>query len=90
VDLSNPVERTLRYRFEDLQGIIFGMNMSAEDRAAIVRIIATKCAEMGRTDFEFYQAYYSRLTGKVEAALWDLVKFHPAETAPLSPPKALS
>ena len=90
VDLSNPVERTLRYRFEDLQGIIFGMNMSAEDRAAIFRIIATKCAEMGRTDFEFYQAYYSRLTGKVEAALWDLVKLHPAETAPLSPPKALS
>ena len=90
VDLSNPVERTLRYRFEDLQGIIFGMNMSAEDRAAIVRIIAAKCAETGRTDFEFYQAYYSRLTGKVEAALWDLVKFHPVETAPLSPPKAAS
>jgi len=64
VDLSNPVERTLRYRFEDLQGIIFGMNMSAEDRAAIVRIIATKCAEMGRTDFEFYQAYYSGSLGR--------------------------
>lgn len=81
VDLSNPAERTLKYRFEDLQGIIFGMNMSTEDRAAIVRIIAAKCVETGRTDFEFYQAYYSRLSGKVEAAQWDLVKFHPAETA---------
>jgi hypothetical protein len=90
VDLSSPAERTLKYLFEDLQGILFGMNMSAEDRAAIVRIIAAKCAETGRTDFEFYQAYYSRLTGKVEAALWDLVKFHPAESAPLSPPKAAS
>ena len=88
VDTSNPVERTLKYRFEDLQGIIFGMNMSAEDRAAIVRIIGAKCAESGRTDFEFYQAYYSRLTGKVEAALWDLVKFHPAAKASLSLPKA--
>jgi hypothetical protein len=88
-DLSNPVERTLRYRFEDLQGIIFGMSMAAEDRAAIVRIIATKCAETGRTDFEFYQAYYSRLTGKVEAALWNMVKFHTAEIAPLSPPQAV-
>ena len=87
VDLSNPAERTLKYRFEDLQGIIFGMNMSAEDRAAIVRIITAKCAETGRMDFEFYQAYYSRLSGKVEAAQWDLVKFQPAETAPLSPPK---
>jgi hypothetical protein len=90
VDLSSPAERTLKYLFEDLQGIIFGMNMLSEDRAAIVRIIAAKCAETGRTNFEFYQAYYSRLTGKVEAALWDLVKFHPAETAPLSPPKAAS
>jgi len=90
VDLSNPARRTLKYRFEDLQGIIFGMNMSAEDRAGIVRIIAAKCAQTGRTDFEFYQAYYSRLTGKVEAALWDLVKFHPVETAPQSPPKATS
>jgi RNA processing factor Prp31 len=78
------------YRFEVLQGIIFGMNMSAEDRAGIVRIIAAKCAQTGRTDFEFHQAYYSRLAGKVEAALWDLVKFHPAETAPPSPPKATS
>jgi hypothetical protein len=90
VDLSSPAERTFKYLFEDLQGIIFGMNMLSEDRAAIVRIIAAKCAETGRTNFEFYQAYYSRLTGKVEAALWDLVKFHPAETAPLSPPKAAS
>jgi hypothetical protein len=88
VDLSSPAERTLKYLFEDLQGIIFGMNMLSEDRAAIVRIIAAKCAETGRTNFEFYQAYYSRLTGKVEAALWDQVKFHPTGTAPLSPPKA--
>jgi hypothetical protein len=90
VDLSNPAKRTLKYRFEDLQGIIFAMNISTGDRAAIVRIIATKCVETGRTDFEFYQAYYSRLSGKVEAAQWDLVKFKPAETAPLSPPKAES
>jgi hypothetical protein len=87
VDLSNPAERTLKYRFEDLQGIIFGMNVSAEDRAAIARIIAAKSAETGRRDFEFHQAYYSRLSGKVEAVQWDLVKFQPAETASLSPPK---
>ena len=81
VDLSIPAERTLKYRFEDLQGVIFGMNMTAADRAAIVRIIDAKCAAIGRTEFEFYQAYYSRLTGKVEAALWDLVKFHSPRSA---------
>jgi hypothetical protein len=87
-DLSDSAERKLKYHFEDLQGIIFGMHMTAKDRAAIVRIVAAKCAETGRTAFEFHQAYYSRLTGKVEAALWDLVKFRPAETAPIVPPTA--
>ena len=86
VDLSNPAERTLKYRVEDLRGIVFGMNMSAEDRASI----AAKCQQTGRTDFEFDQAYYSRLTGKVDAALWDLVKVHPTQTALPSPPKATS
>jgi DUF2971 family protein len=75
VDLSIPSERTLHYRFEDLHGIIFGMNMSMGEKAAIVRIIESKCAEAGRTDFEFHQAYYSRLSGKVETSLWDLVTF---------------
>jgi hypothetical protein len=83
-DLSIPSERTLRYRFEDLQGIIFGMNMSVADKATIVRIIASKCAEIGRTDFQFYQAYYSRLTGKVETALWDLVRFQQVQSGDAS------
>jgi hypothetical protein len=89
-DLSIPSERTLRYRFEDLQGIIFGMNMPMADKAAIVRIIEAKCAETGRTDFEFHQAYYLRLTGKVETTLWDLVKFRqaPPGDVPSEPNKA--
>jgi hypothetical protein len=74
-DLSIPSERTLRYRFEDLQGIIFGIKTTAYDKAAIVRIVQAKCNEVGRTDFEFCQAYYSRLTGRVETTAWDLVKF---------------
>jgi len=74
-DLSIPSERTLRYRFEDLRGIIFGIKTTVEDKAAIVRIVQTKCNEIGRADFEFYQAYYSRLAGRVEATAWDLVKF---------------
>ena len=79
-DLSIPSERTLRYRFEDLRGIIFGIKTTVEDKAAIVHMIEAKCAETGRTDFEFHQAYYSRLTGRVETAPWDLVKFRQIET----------
>ncbi len=74
-DLSVPSERTLRYRFEDLQGIIFGMKTTVQDKAAIVRIIHAKCKETGRAGFEFRQAYYSRLSGRVETTPWDLVKF---------------
>ncbi len=75
VDLSIPSERTLRYRFEDLQGIVFGMKTAFHDKMAVARILQAKCNEAGRTDFEFHQAYYSRLTGRVETATWDLVKF---------------
>jgi hypothetical protein len=74
-DLSIPSERTLRYRFEDLQGIIFGIKTAAKDKAAIVHIIQSKCRETGRADFEFHQAYYSSLSGRVETTPWKLVKF---------------
>jgi hypothetical protein len=74
-DLSIPSERTLRYRFEDLQGIVFGMKTTAEDKAAIARIVQAKCKDTNRTDFEFHQAYYSRVSGRVETIAWSLVKF---------------
>jgi Protein of unknown function (DUF2971) len=75
VDLSIPSERTLRYRFADLQGIVFGMKTTTEDKAAIARIIQAKCKETGRTSFEFLQAYYSRVSGRIATIPWDLVKF---------------
>lgn len=73
-DLSDRASRKAHYRFEDLQGIIFGMKTSSPDKAAIVRIIQEKCKGTGRKDFEFYQTYYSRRTGRVGTTPWDLVK----------------
>jgi Protein of unknown function (DUF2971) len=75
VDLSILSERKLRYRFEDLQGVIFGMKTTTEDKIAIARILQAKCKETGRSDFEFYQAYYSRITGRIATTQWNLVKF---------------
>ena len=51
--------RTLSYRFESLTGIIFGIRTSDEDKVRTMDIIQRKCLESERTDFGFFQAYYS-------------------------------
>lgn len=51
--------RTLSYKFESLTGIIFGIRTSDEDKIRIMDIIQKKCLENERTDFGFFQAYYS-------------------------------
>ena len=51
--------RTLSYRFESLTGIIFGIRTSDEHKVGIMDIIQKKCLENERTDFGFFQAYYS-------------------------------
>ncbi|CAM2178472.1 DUF2971 domain-containing protein [Burkholderia orbicola] len=58
--------RTLRYRFSDLAGIVFGMKMADEDKLNIMRIIEKKCVAESRKDFEFYQARFSDRTKKIE------------------------
>jgi hypothetical protein len=52
-----------------------GLKTTTKDKAAIVRIIQAKCKEASRTSFEFHQAYYSRISGRVATIPWDLVKF---------------
>jgi hypothetical protein len=74
VDLSIPSERKLRYRFEDLQGVIFGMKTTTEDKVAIARVLQAKCRAAGRSNFEFHQSYYSRISGRIATTPWNLVK----------------
>jgi hypothetical protein len=73
-NLANPTSRKLSYRFDDLQGIVFGIKTSTEDKLSIVRIIQDKCKREGRKQFEIQQAYYSRRTGKIATTPWDLLK----------------
>lgn len=75
MEFHDKPSRKLRYRFEDLQGIIFGIKTPPEHKIEIMRIIGAKCRDEGRTDFEFYQAYYSRQTGRIETAQLSLLKF---------------
>lgn len=56
---STEDSRALTYEFSSLKGIIFGIKTTIEDKLEIMRIIDEKCTAHGRTDFKFYQAYYS-------------------------------
>ena len=66
-DTSDGSRRKLKYDFADLRGIVFGINTSDDDKLKIIRIIKQKCLEANRKDFEFYQAFYVKRTGKIAA-----------------------
>lgn len=56
---SDPKDRLLEYRFEDLEAIIFGMKTPKEDRIKIIDIITDKCRKEERREFDFYEMTYS-------------------------------
>ena len=58
-------DRKLKYKFEDLEAIIFGMRTSVEDNVKIIKLIEKKCKENNRENFDFYQAYYSKQKGRM-------------------------
>lgn len=59
IDRSDPKVRVLKYDFRSLKGLIFGMKTPIGKKLEMMKIIERKCAERGRTDFQFHQAYYS-------------------------------
>lgn len=58
-------DRTLRYDFNSLKGIIFGLKTSDEDKQQIIKIVEEKCRKNNREDFKLFQAYYSDEYGEV-------------------------
>ncbi len=67
--------RKLKYDFRSLKGLIFGIKMSEHDKIKIIEIIGQKCKEINRTDFEFYQAYYSHKDKNIQHKKLGLIKF---------------
>ena len=63
--LDEKKNRTRTYNFNSLKGIIFGIKTSDDDRLRIIEIIEEKCKENNRTDFKFFQAYYSPEDGNI-------------------------
>lgn len=64
-DLKDPGDRVLRFRFSDLDGVIFGMRTPLHAKHEIMKIVEEKCAAEKRTDFRFYQAQYSPTSGSM-------------------------
>jgi hypothetical protein len=75
IDYSPIGRRKAKYKFSDLEGIIFGMNTPEETKLSIFKVIQTKCRSEGRSNFKFYQAYYAKHAGDIEVAEMTFLKF---------------
>ncbi len=67
-------DRKLKYKFDDLEAIIFGTRTSIEDKIKIIKIIESKCKVNHRKNFDFYQAEYSQTTGRMGIRKLDFIK----------------
>jgi len=80
--LANPLDsysekenRILEYNFESLEGLIFGIKTTKEDKLKIIETIANKCKEAKRKDFKFYQAYFCHQKNCINYAEMSLIQF---------------
>lgn len=70
LDLTPTGMRLMRYNFEDLEAIVFGIKTSDADKQALIQVVQAKCVAAGRHDFEFFQAV--RKTGSRQIELQSL------------------
>lgn len=76
-----PLEdRVLKYRFSDLDGVIFGINMSEENKIRVIKILHDICLKEKRFDLNFYQARYNNDTGKIDIHKLSMLKIVESET----------
>lgn len=64
-DLSCPSSRKLHYNFESLDGIIFGINTSMDNKLKLIKRVESLCEEHKRESFNFYQATYDSSTHSI-------------------------
>lgn len=75
IDYKEKNSRKLKYDFKELEGIIFGIKTSTEDKLRIVKIVEQKCKENSRKEFDFQQAYYSKDDGQIKTYKLNFLKF---------------
>jgi len=61
-DLSSIESRKIKYDFNSLEGIIFGINTSIEHKFKLLKKIQSLCKKFNRQEFSFYQARYDNST----------------------------
>lgn len=66
-DYTNKESRKLKYHFNDLKSITFGIKTQNSTKLQILKIIDKKCKENNRDKFSFYQAYYSKESGQIDS-----------------------
>lgn len=57
-DYADGKKRCLKYRFDSLDGIIFGIRTPDIDKYKIIEIVERLCDKFGRESFKIYQAYH--------------------------------
>lgn len=70
-----PSGAAFTYEFSQLEGIVFGMRTSIDDKMAMVKIIEKKCREHGRRQFRFFEADYLPSKGAMVVSELTLLKF---------------
>lgn len=85
IDLKASKDRVTNYDFNSLEGIIFGIKTSTEDKVKILKIIESLCTTHDRTDFSFYQAWYDPSTKNIKHSRLNILLSQnitqPAETS---------
>jgi hypothetical protein len=72
-EFNRANERAIKYKFEDLNGVIFGIKSCIEDKIEIIKIIKQKCKEEKREEFNFYQAVYDYRADKIKIMKLDVL-----------------
>lgn len=62
-------DRCLRYNFDSLEGIIFGIKTSNDQKFKLMRLVEDLCLSHQRKGFNFYQAYYDPASKDIEHVL---------------------
>ena len=65
-DYDTIEKRKIKYNFQNLYGLIFGVNTSESDKLKIIKIIHKKCIKYKRKDFMLYQAVYDNTKGEID------------------------
>lgn len=63
---STPLKRVGHYIFDSLEGIIFGRRVASEDKRHIIEIVRQHCKMRNRSQFYFFELYYSTITNRLE------------------------